>query len=229
MENTIAVSTKQHSKTQDILSDQQINPFDKLKIAGAWRVKIKRGDQYHVQVTAAPEIKQFLYVKSKNGVLHLQIINHPEHAWSNIHCTAEITTPKLNSISLSGAANVAFDGFQSESFVVEATGASAVYGKNNIFNDLGLKGTGASKFELTDTDVVKSLNLEGTGASRFNLFKAKVKDANVKISGASRVELNMTGGALTGELSGASKIIYTGTISKYAVNTFGSSSVSSVN
>jgi hypothetical protein len=185
-----------------------VQPFDKIKIAGAWEVKIKIGNQYHLQIIAAPETKQFIDVENKNGQLHLRRVKHAKHFWSNDQCLAEITLPKLNSIYLLGASDVVFDGFQSENFVIVAIGASVVYGKNNVF---------------------KNLNLKSSGASKFDLLNSKVKNADVKITGASIIKLNMTGGTLIGKVAGASEILYTGSIYKQDISVFGPSLVKPLN
>ena len=52
-----------------------------------------------------------------------------------------------------------------------------------------------------------------------------VTDANVDISGAGNVKLQMAGGRLTGDLSGAANLEYSGTVSEETIDRSGMVSV----
>jgi len=82
----------------------------------------------------------------------------------------------------------------------------------NVSGAIDLTGA-ASRFDAL------TLYLSGTGS--VNLADVPVTDANVDISGATSVTLRMTGGRLTGNLSGTANLEYFGTVSEESVEKSG--------
>ena len=66
-----------------------------------------------------------------------------------------------------------------------------------------------------------SLALTLSGAVAADLRDVTVTDADVRASGASRINLRMAGGRLTGGISGAGRLEYSGTIREQSVSASG--------
>jgi hypothetical protein len=113
---------------------------------------------------------------------------------------ATITMPALESVHISGASMLAFSGFAGRALSVELSGAGQLRGN-------------ASRFDRLDLDM--------SGAAAIDLSDVVVTDAEVDISGAGSVKLQMAGGRLTGDLSGAASLEYSGTVSEERVDKSG--------
>ena len=82
--------------------------------------------------------------------------------------------------------------------------------------------SGSSRLELTGT--ANALNAQGSGASNLELADLQLRDLDIKLSGASHGSVNVTG-TITAQVSGASKLTYTGTPQFTKRDTSGGSSI----
>jgi hypothetical protein len=177
--------------------------FDGVEISGGWQVTIERGDAWRVAVDAPTELLDSVSVDRDGDTLGLAVDsgswfrgfgldhNGPE---------ATITMPALDSIALSGASQVSFSGFDGERLSIASSGASEIRATTSRFD---------------------ALSLELSGAGNADLDEISVTNAEVSASGAANVRLNMTGGRLTGEMSGAGNLAYRGTVSEQSIDTSG--------
>jgi hypothetical protein len=60
-----------------------------------------------------------------------------------------------------------------------------------------------------------------SGAGNIDFDDVLVTNADVQVSGAGNLRLNMAGGRLTGHMSGAGNLDYRGTVSEQSVSTSG--------
>ena len=126
---------------------------------------------------------------------------------------------KLNNLSarkikydVSGASNL----IQSGSFTeadIDASGASKVKITGNIVN-LTADISGASSVDVDGKG--ESVNVDASGASHFNGEDFTVNSAKVDLSGASKGRVRVLK-SIKGELSGASKLIYSGNPDKVMI------------
>jgi hypothetical protein len=144
--------------------------------------------------------------------------------------SAVITLPALHELDLSGASHCKISEFKSSNYFrlkvegasslefvdfsggrlnFELSGASNIKGKIEAAGDLGLKIVGASKLSLNGS--AGDLVVDAAGASLLDLADFKVKNARLKLSGASRGSLNLNG-KMDVNLEGASRLDYTGQV-----------------
>jgi hypothetical protein len=177
--------------------------FDGIEVSGQWQITLERGDAWRVAIDAPAELVDNLRVEQDGDRLELDIDGE---RWfggfgrDNAGPKATITMPALESITLSGASQVSFSGFDGESLSIASSGASEIRATTSRFD---------------------ALSLELSGAGNADLDEISVTNADVSVSGAANVRLNMTGGRLTGEMSGAGNLAYRGTVSEQSIDTSG--------
>ena len=139
----------------------------------------------------------------------------------------EITMPKLDKLSLSGASQGEVSGFRSSDHLeFEASGASSlniddlkagdtvfeISGGSHVSGGVEIAAgrfniSGASSIDLEG--YASDISIEASGASHANLANFSVSNATVKISEASVVIVNASG-TIDGNISGASRLTYLG-------------------
>lgn len=181
--------------------------FDRVGISGQWRVTIERGDAWRVAVDAPVELHQYIRVELEGDELEIGL----EGGWfgggwggDDTALNATITMPALEGLELSGASTLSFAGFEGRELSIVSSGASELKATASRYDDLRLV-------------------LSGAGSAA--LGELTVTNADVTVSGAANVRLRMAGGRLTGRLSGASDVEYSGTVTEQSISQSGASSV----
>lgn len=172
--------------------------FDGVTASGAWDLTVKQGDAYSVVVTVPDNLLDRLDVRTNGSSLNIGMKSGT--TLTNWRMKAAITMPSLESVRLSGANKASFEGFSGNRLEVECSGAAAITASGQGYKDLLLNASGAS-----------------TG----NFRNLPVVSAKVHISGAGQAELQMEGGTLGGELSGAARVTYWGNVSGQTIQTSG--------
>jgi hypothetical protein len=126
-------------------------------------------------------------------------------------------------LNVSGASQATVTGLKVDKITMDISGASRAGGDIDAAGDATLQASGASNINITGKAVEG--DIESSGANTVNLAGFAVNDARVNISGASNATINATG-AISGDVSGASRLYYTGDPSLGAVHTSGASSIS---
>ena len=176
--------------------------FDRVEVSGQWSVTIERGNAWGVVVDAPVELLDDIEVERDGSELSVEY----DGGWcagcfrDDQALKVTITMPALTSLELSGATVASFSGFEGRSLVLDVSGA------------VELRGT-AGRFE--------ALTLDLSGAGSVDLGDVSVTNAEVDVSGAGNVTLRMAGGRLTGDLSGAANLEYSGTVSEEAIEKSG--------
>lgn len=180
--------------------------FTAVRAGSAFQVTIAQGDTYSVQVTADDNVMDKLIVESRGGALILEM-RQPSVFLGNVTLRAEITMPELEEVRFSGATHGSMTGFTTDgAFLAEASGASTIEG--DIESDsLRVDISGASNALLTGA--TRELEVHASGASKANLSGLTAENARAEASGASRVEVNVSG-ELRAIASGASTVEYSG-------------------
>ena len=222
---------------------QDFTLADFTRIAAGWTfdVTVSQGAAFSVSVTVDDNLQTYLDV-AKNGDT-LDISMKSGYSYTSTHLKAVVTMPSLKGLTLSGASKGSVSGFSSTddftlgvsgasqaSFTSTAvgkltfdiSGASRASGAINASGDAVLKVTGASSIDLSGQ--AGNLNLQVSGASTADLTGFAVHDASFNISGASNATVTASG-TLSGDISGASRLYYTGTPTLGSINTSGASSV----
>jgi len=160
-----------------------LRDFSKVRVEGAFLVDITRSDDYRVDVSAddAAHIK----IERSGDTLRIGRRGMP---WWFLHARPRVAVamPALEELTLSGASQGKAAGFKSE-------------------RDLSLRLNGASHLEVRDMSSGK-LRIDVSGASNLVCGVPIVKEKDVVVSGASRIEVAGSAEKAKIELSGASQV-----------------------
>jgi putative autotransporter adhesin-like protein len=180
--------------------------FSRVDARGQWQVALVRGDAWSVEVSYPVELEPNLTVNAAGGELDLTLIGNQGDFWSDfgaregLRVTARVVMPALEKIELAGATKLELSGFQGEELELDAGGA----------------------FQITATDSrYDELDLQMAGAGKADLSGLTATDAHVQLAGAQSVTLRMAGGRLSGEVVGASRLEYYGTVASQDVDVAG--------
>ncbi len=203
-----------------------------LDVSGIWEIQLTQGEQTGVKLTFPERFRKQLEV-SMNGE-KLNIDFHGDvHLKSGEKLKAVVVCSSLQKIELSGACRLEGKGrFCGDGICFELTGATKVQMNGEVIVSGRLKtdlsGTsclscrkiiarqfamelsGTSKMELSGK--AESGRIEASGVSKCDLSDFQVVKVGVDISGVTNVKLNVSE-LITGEISGVSKLQYTGAAS----------------
>ncbi|MBK9214531.1 MAG: DUF2807 domain-containing protein [Chloracidobacterium sp.] len=179
---------------------REISGFHGVDVGGVFQVEITAQRDYSVEIEADDNLLPLITTKVRNGIL---TISTERKLSSENPMRIRISAPDIDSLDASGAAKVSVIGLQNERISVDSSGASKVR----------LAGETA---KLT-TDV--------SGATQIDAQELLAANAEIEASGASHVDVSVTGELRT-DISGASKITYSGTPSSLVTKRSGASSIS---
>jgi hypothetical protein len=198
--------------------------FTAIEAGYAFKVDITQSNTYSVTIIINEKIADRLTVTKNGDTLKIDL----KGIFFNFHSSprATITMPDLRSLDLSGAADGKVKGFSSANdfdlhlsgassldidmeagdFEAELSGASRLSGYFKAASS-STELSGASHITLTGSG--GDTRLDFSGASIGNLENYTVGNADVELSGASQVSLDING-TLDADLSGASRLTYGG-------------------
>jgi hypothetical protein len=206
-----------------VTRDEEITGFDKFDISTSFNAVVNRGDDYQVLIRIDENLVDRLLVEKTGSTLKIGLKPGTSVEGNVVH-EAEISMPVLTGIELSGASDAEISGFtSSNSLTIDLSGASSLQGDIQA-GDTTMDASGSSDARLSGS--ADSLNLDASGASDVDLSEFFVVDANLDVSGASSVTVNLSG-RLDVDASGASDVTYLGNPTLGNINTSGSSDIKS--
>lgn len=214
--------------------------FTAVEAGNAFKVDIAQSENYSISIIINEKIADRLSVSLKGDTLKIGL----KQPVFNLHSTpqATITMPDLRGLELSGASDGEAGGFQSSDdfslnlsgassldldmetgdFSAELSGASRLSGYLKAASS-DIEISGASRVTLSGSG--GNIRLDFSGASQGNLENYTVANADIELSGASQVSLDING-RLDTDLSGASRLSYSGHPTMGRLKTSGGSSLS---
>jgi hypothetical protein len=193
----------------------------RLDVAYSFDVRVRLGQPEAVTITYDDNLADLLDVSVDGRTLRIQLKPN-----SNIDhrptLRAEVTLARLEEIRAAGASTVTV-----ASKLPDSGLRLLVSGSSRVAADLALDRaeatvSGSSRLELTGT--ANTLTAQGSGASNLELADLRLRDLDIQLSGASRGSVNVTG-TIAAQVSGASKLTYTGTPQFTKRDTSGGSSI----
>jgi hypothetical protein len=212
--------------------------FTAVEVGGSFKVDITRSDKYSIAVTVGDKIASRLQVTKNGDTLHIGF----DAIIINLHGrpSVVITMPDLRNLNISGASTGTASGFKSSNdfksyvsgastldvdmqtgnFNADISGASGVSG-NLLATGADLRLSGAGRITLTGSG--GNANINTSGASQVNLGNYALNNADIVFSGGSSGSINV-GGKLNANLSGGSRLDYSGNPTLGKINVTGGSS-----
>ena len=189
-------------KTQSFVNTD----FNALDISSAFNVNITQSNSFSITITANQRIMDQIEVKQNGNILTIDV--KPEAILGSFNAKAQITMPKLDNITFSGATRGTANGFISEDpFNAKVSGASSLQLTDLQSADITVDLSGASS--LTAKGSANNLSAIVSGASNLDLLDLAINNAAVNVSGASHATINLNG-RLDANVSGASSLQYSG-------------------
>ena len=214
--------------------------FNEVEIISAFEFEIEQSSSYSINITADDNIMEYVQVSQDGQTLKIGLRTG---TWLGlVTLRASVTMPQLSDLDVSGASRGTVSGFSStEDLAITVSGASRVTGDITA-GDVVIDVSGASRVtgDITAGNVefdiggASTIQLEGyandmvadvSGASSLKLDDFTINNADVNFSGASSGTINLNG-RLDADLSGASKLWYTGEPTMGTIDTSGASSIS---
>jgi len=226
-----------------VTEEFEFSDFTRVEVGSAFQVEIVQADSYRVSVTADDNLFEYIQVSKQGETLKIGLKLLPLRPLFTT-LRAEITMPPIYDLDLSGATKGTLSGFSStENLDIEVSGASSLDMSDMAASDIEFELSGASRvrgditasgnarLNLSGASSVQlqgaagDLAIDASGASRAELDNFPVASADVKLSGASGATVNLDG-RLDADLSGASRLSYSGEPTMGDIHTSGGSTLS---
>lgn len=179
--------------------------FVEVKVGSSFRVDIVQSLSYEVTITADSNVMDLIRVVKVGRTLEIGV--EPGYGFRRVTLKAVVKMPDLRRLELSGAAQASLEEFTvTHDLAFALSGASRVEGRISARN-LSYQVSGASKVRMQGQG--GDLVIQASGASDLQMTDLSVKDADITLSGASEASVDL-GGRLKCDLSGASKLYYSG-------------------
>lgn len=179
--------------------------FDEIHVSNSWNVKIEQNEKFSVEIIYPEGTEDDLNVFVDDSMLYLDGKN--SNNYSSMELKAVIMMPSIQFLSVDGAADVLFTGFDEQQMEIRVEGVANVESKDSSVNTL-------------------SVILSGLG--HVNLEDLESFNADVRLEGLGSINLNMSGGVLKGRLEGLGSIEYSGNVSDERIRIDGLGSVDQV-
>ena len=187
----------------EMVKQYDITNFEKIRVGGAFVVKIQKGDTFKVVADGREEDIDDVEVKVEDGTLRVENRKKIKLMGNIKRIGLTITVPTVQSVDLSGATLSKITGFNNlNDLKVDISGASKTLIDINA-KKLDLDVSGASKVELRGS--ATSLEADVAGACNLEAEQMNIQTADVEASGISKVSLGNIPN-LRSNASGASRI-----------------------
>ncbi len=199
---------------------RDLSGFTGVDAGGVFDITISPATEYSVSIEAGEQLLPLIETRVSNDTLKIKF----DRSVKNVgDVKVVIGMPALNHVDLSGASALQVEpGFEADRFTVDLSGAASSsldIAVNKLLVDL----SGAADLELAGK--AYTLVLDASGASEISAEDMVIRDAQIDLSGASEIDLNVTG-ELVVEASGASEVNCIGRPESSRVDTSGMSDIS---
>lgn len=188
-ENSVYSDVEGFDPEKLISKEYDFKGCNKLFFNGAWDIKIVKGSDCHVEISAPETVINFISVQNIGNELFLNQLSGDLKSDDGYALKVEITIPAATDIVLTGACRLNVSDFVQDSLAIDANGAIQLSISNANLTDLDLKGKGVAEWDLS---------------------KASVVNAHVDYDGKFSIALYINGGKLSGVLDGVGTLTYTG-------------------
>ncbi|ALI99849.1 GIN domain-containing protein [Rufibacter tibetensis] len=201
-----------------------VRDFNQIEAGGGYHIRVRQSYRHHVRVTGPSDELEKLRLRVQDGVLKIKRDSEFFRLWdvNKSLVLIEVETPDLSLVDISGAVKAEVIGFNPDNFTLRQSGASEVAMNINTGRlEIQLSGAASTNLKGHSDD----LSVNGSGASKVEASKLTAQRAEVDVSGASEVVVNVKE-FLRADASGASSINYMGEVQQVEMNQSGGSHVS---
>lgn len=178
---------------------REVSDFKSVDVGGVFKVEITAQKDFDVQIEADDNLLQYINTEIDGETLE---ISTTKRISSHNPIIVKIGAPDIENLEVSGASSVMLTNLNNESLKIDLSGASNVKIEGNT----------------------KNLNVELSGASRLDSGNLQSENISVDASGASKADV-FASNRLEADLSGASKVTYSGSPKDLVKKTSGASKI----
>ena len=180
----------------------ELDGFEAVQFIGGWEATVRKGERYAVSVRFPENYRSHLDVRSDGNTLKLGL--SPRIDMNGTPLKAEIVMPRLEEVHSLGGIDLKLRGFSGNRLLIKSDGGANIHGEGGPYERLAL---------------------ELRGGANVDLLKLPARNVRVEASGAANIGVAMRGGDLTGSISGAGSVKYTGEVRSQSITTGGVTSV----
>ena len=190
----------EHGSGNVTTEKRNITGFKSVDVGEVFQVEVVAQKEFGVEVTADDNLLPLIKTSVDGSTLRIETTSRISPSST---VKIRVFAPDIDKLRVAGVANVAVTDLKNEAFAVDSSGASkiAVAGETS------------------------KLTVDVSGASKIDAENLKAQNASIDSSGASKISVNVSGELKT-DLSGASKVVYSGTPTNVVTKKSGASSVS---
>jgi hypothetical protein len=188
-----------------VTESREVGSFGKIEVDSVGKIVIKKGDTRSVSVTLDGNLLPAYETVAKDGTLRLGFKSGTS-VTKLTSLVVEVVTPELSGLDVSGAAEIEFERFSSESFALSMSGAGSLSGAIDA-GTLWIESSGAAKIALEGK--AGKLEIEVSGVANLDMSSLVADDCAVQVSGAGTVTLHAVS-RLAVEIAGAATVRYHG-------------------
>lgn len=179
---------------------REVSDFKAVEVGGVFKVEITAQKDFDVQIEADDNLLQYIETEINGETLE---ISTSKRISTRNPIIVKIGAPDIENMEVSGASSVVLGNLNNDSLRIDLSGASNV------------------KVE----GITKNLTIDLSGASRINAENLQAENVSVDASGASKADV-FASNKLKADLSGASKVAYSGSPKDLIKKTSGASKIS---
>ncbi len=183
-----------------VTDPRSVSGFSSVEVGSVFLVEITAQKAFGVEIDADENLLPYIQTEVRRGVLHIET---DRKISPSSPIRIRVTAPEIDSVDVSGVANVTVNDIQNADFRIDSSGASTV----------------------TASGETAEFMADVSGSTKINAENLKATGATIDASGASTVTVSVSGD-LRAEASGASKVFYAGTPTNIDKSTSGSGRVS---
>lgn len=188
------------SGSGNVLTEQRnVGEFKSIDVSGAFTVEIVAQKDFAVEVETDDNILPLVKTEVEDGVLKIE---REGHFLSRNKVLVRVFAPNIEHLDISGASKISVDNLDNDFLNLDVSGASKINVKGKT-NRLKIDLSGASKIDAENLTAEK-VSVEASGASKVDVFVSNELYAD--LSGASRVNYSGEPQIVEKKTSGASSV-----------------------
>lgn len=195
-----------------IVEEREVSGFDQIAMAGMGRIIITQGEEESLTIETDDNLMEYIETRVRGNTLEIDFaddvfLSPGDSLQPSAGFVFRISVIDLESISVSGAADIKAEKLKADRFEINFSGAGDIQVDDLNAERVVVNVSGAGDVDLTGRVLSQEVNLSGLG--RYQAFELESQDASVVISGAGGAELWATD-TLTVVISGAGDVEYYG-------------------
>lgn len=186
---------------------RSIESFDKIELNGIGNIHVVLGDAPALEISAEENLLDYIETYNRGKTLVIEIKNNV-----NIMPTESvdfyITAVSLNSVDISGLADVELPAIEADTFSITISGAGNIEMDELVAGSLKVDLSGIGSCNINGGEVEQQ-NVEISGSGNFNSHGMDSQEANIHISGLGSATVAVSD-QLDVEISGSGNVKYYG-------------------